>query len=66
MNSVLESLPAGEASKFKQVITFFDTKKYKKGYNKIMKMVEKSPQKPGELIRIPCDESAAGVPLDRR
>lgn len=66
MNSVLESLPSGEASKFKQVIAFFDTKKYKKGHNKIMKMIEKSPNRPGIFIRISRNEGFVRISFGRR
>ena len=56
MDSVLKNLPAGEANKFKQIITFFDTKKFKKGHNKLLKLMEKDSKRPGWLIRISLNE----------
>lgn len=61
MDSVLKTLPAGEANKFKQIISLFDGKKYKKGHNKLLKLMEKDSKRAGKLRRISFYEGVVGV-----
>ena len=76
MNSILETLPPKERDIFKQVISLYDEKKYKKALKHIERLLETNPNFPGALSRIPRDAGVAppvplrgagarGVPQDR-
>lgn len=47
MNTILETLPVKERDTFKQVISFYDDKKYKKALKLIDKLLETNPSFPG-------------------
>jgi|JI10StandDraft_1071094.scaffolds.fasta_scaffold2525329_2 hypothetical protein len=59
MNTLLETLPSKEKEHFKQVIAFYDDKKFKKAQKVLKKLVEMNPGFVGWLTRVLFDESVA-------
>ena len=58
MNTLLDTLPAKEKEIFKQVIAYYDDKKFKKALKCLNKLSELNPAFTGKLIRIHLNESS--------
>lgn len=58
MNTLLETLPPKEKDLFKQVITHYDDKKFKKALKLLNKLIEINPAFTGLVIRIHRHERA--------
>ena len=66
MNTLLETLPGKEKEIFKQVIGFYDEKKFKKSLKLLNKLIDMNPSFTGFLKRVFRNESVAKLLLGRR
>lgn len=57
MNTLLDTLPTKEKEIFKQVISFYDEKKFKKSLKLLNKLIDMNPVFTGFFIRIHGYES---------
>lgn len=66
MNTLLETLPLKEKDLFKQVITFYDDKKFKKSLKLLNKLIEINPIFTGLIIRVFMHEGTAELLYRKR
>ena len=61
MNTIFDSLPQKEASKFKQVVQSYDKKNYKKGLKILVQLQKKNPKKSGNLKRVQINAMSSKI-----
>lgn len=66
MNTLLESLPPKEKDLFRQLVTLYDEKKFKKSLKLLHKLMEINPSSVGPLTRVRLHEGPVGVQPARR